>query len=50
MPLSGSFNKYTHFDEKLRLTDRNANVGRMVRAVNSLADMITGKKQFLESF
>lgn len=50
IPQSGSFNKYTHFDEKLRLDDRNANVGRMVKAVNSLVDMITGKEQFVESF
>ena len=50
IPQSGSFNKYTHFDEKLRLDDRNANAGRMVKAVNSLVDMITGKEQFVESF
>ena len=50
MPLSGSFNKYTHFDEKLRLNDRNANVGRMVKAVNALCDMISDEKKFIEVF
>lgn len=50
IPQSGSFNKYTHFDEKLRIDDRNANVGRMVKAVNSLVDMITGKEMFVETF
>lgn len=50
IPQSGSFNKYTHFDERLRSDDRNANARRMVAAINSIVDMITGKEQFVETF
>lgn len=50
IPQAGAFNKYTHFDERLRVDDRNANTVRMVRAINSLADMVTNEEKFVGVF
>ena len=45
-----SFNRYTHFDEKLKLSAKSKGTVRLVEAVNELADNIAREKHFVEEF
>ena len=44
------FNRYTHFDEKLKLSAKSKGTVRLVQAVNELVDQITRQKNFVEEF
>lgn len=45
-----SFNRYTHFDEKLKFSAKSKGTVRLVQAVNDLVDQITREQNFIEEF
>ena len=45
-----SFNRYTHFDERLKFSAKSKGTVRLVQAVNDLVDQITREKNFIEEF
>ncbi len=45
-----SFNRYTHFDEKLKFSAKSKGTVRLVEGINALADSIAGEEKFVEEF